>query len=74
MFPHFAKEGRFEDPVGLVDIETKIFNEDRAIAESQRPEELPLDLSEEFHIRADRMSTAYRKRLVSLGLGKDYTA
>ena len=73
-FSHFAKKGRFEDPTGLIDIETRIFNEDRAIAESQRPEELPLDLSEEFHIRADRMSTAYRKRLVSLGLGKAYTS
>jgi phenylpropionate dioxygenase-like ring-hydroxylating dioxygenase large terminal subunit len=74
MFPHFAKRGVFEDPEGLVAMETKIFSEDRAIAESQRPEELPLDLSEEFHIRADRMSTAYRKSLVSLGLGKAYTA
>ena len=53
---------------------TLLKNVDQAIAESQRPEELPLVLTEEFHIRADRMSTAYRKSLVSLGLGKAYTA
>jgi hypothetical protein len=28
------------------------------------PEELSLDLNAEFHIRADQMSTAYRKALV----------
>jgi vanillate O-demethylase monooxygenase subunit len=73
-FPFFAATKPFEDPDSLVSFETRIFDEDRAIAESQRPEELPLDLSEEFHIRADRLSTAYRRELVALGLGKRYTA
>jgi vanillate O-demethylase monooxygenase subunit len=44
------------------------------LVESQHPEELPLDLSEEFHIRGDQMSTAYRKALVALGLGREYSS
>jgi vanillate O-demethylase oxygenase-like protein len=51
-----------------------VFAEDKRLVESQHPEELPLDLSEEFHIRADQMSTAYRKALVAMGLGRDYSS
>jgi vanillate O-demethylase monooxygenase subunit len=39
------------------------------MVESQRPEEIPLDLTEEFHIAADRLSAAYRKALRAMGLG-----
>jgi vanillate O-demethylase monooxygenase subunit len=46
-------------------------SEDKPIVEAQRPEELPLDLTEEFHLRCDRMSTAYRQGLVEIGLGRD---
>ena len=52
----------------------KVLDEDKAIVEAQRPEELPLDLSEEFHIRADRFSTVYRQQLKAAGLGAEYTA
>lgn len=45
-----------------------IFEEDRAIVESQRPELLPLDLQEELHLRSDRVAIAYRKWLKELGL------
>jgi vanillate O-demethylase monooxygenase subunit len=51
-----------------------IFAEDRIIVENQRPEELPLDLSDELHVRADRMTVAYRKALAGLGLGRSYTS
>jgi phenylpropionate dioxygenase-like ring-hydroxylating dioxygenase large terminal subunit len=51
-----------------------VLNEDRAVVEAQRPEELPLDLSEEFHIRADRFSTVYRQSLKAMGLGKEFTS
>ncbi len=45
-----------------------IFEEDRAIVESQRPELLPLDLQSELHLRSDRVAIAYRKWLRQLGL------
>ena len=45
-----------------------IFEEDRAIVESQRPELLPLDLQAELHLRSDRVAIAYRTWLRQLGL------
>jgi phenylpropionate dioxygenase-like ring-hydroxylating dioxygenase large terminal subunit len=51
-----------------------IFEEGRAIVESQRPEDLPLDPSEEAHIAADRMSIAYRRVLREMGLGRLYVS
>lgn len=54
--------------------ERKILAEDKPIVESQRPEDLPLDLTEEFHIRSDRFSAAFRDALRELGLGPAYTA
>jgi vanillate O-demethylase monooxygenase subunit len=58
----------------LLDWENKILSEDRPIVEGQRPERLPLDLSEEFHIRGDRLSTAFRNALRGLGLGPRHAA
>jgi phenylpropionate dioxygenase-like ring-hydroxylating dioxygenase large terminal subunit len=57
-----------------LEAQARVLAEDRPIVEAQRPEELPLDLSEEFHIRADRFSTIYRRGLVALGLGRDFSA
>lgn len=45
-----------------------IFEEDRAIVESQRPELLPLDLQAELHLRSDRVAIAYRTWLRQLGV------
>lgn len=45
-----------------------IFEEDRRIVESQRPELLPLDLQAELHLRSDRVAIAYRQWLRQLGL------
>lgn len=45
-----------------------IFEEDRVIVESQRPELLPLDLQAELHLRSDRMAIGYRTWLRKLGL------
>ncbi len=45
-----------------------IFEQDRAIVESQRPELLPLDLQAELHLRSDRVAIAYRAWLRQLGL------
>ena len=47
----------------------QIGEQDRVIAEQQRPEELPLDLAEEFHLKGpDAMALAYRRALGELGV------
>jgi vanillate O-demethylase monooxygenase subunit len=52
----------------------EVFQEDKAIVESQSPEWLPLDPTLEAHIAADRSSIAYRRGLRSLGLSGVFTA
>jgi phenylpropionate dioxygenase-like ring-hydroxylating dioxygenase large terminal subunit len=45
------------------------FEQDKGIVESQRPEELPLDLAEELHVRGpDTPAIEYRRRLRDLGV------
>lgn len=44
----------------------KIFQQDRAILESQRPAEIPLDLTTELNMVSDRTSIMYRKWLREL--------
>jgi vanillate O-demethylase monooxygenase subunit len=56
------------------DFNHRVFAEDQEIVEAQCPEDLPIDLTEEVHIRADRTSIEYRKALGALGLGRNYTA
>jgi vanillate O-demethylase monooxygenase subunit len=58
----------------IIESQARVLSEDQPMVESQHPEELPLDLTEEFHIRADRLSTHYRKALVKLGLGREFSA
>lgn len=67
---NFGKDGPVED---VYDFNLRIFNEDRVMVESQRPEDLPLDLTMEAHITADRMSIAYRRLLREMGLSDLYT-
>src|ERR1700722_4959284 len=50
-----------------LDFNHQVFAEDKEIVETQCPEELPIDLSEEVHIRADKSSIAYRQGLAKLG-------
>ena len=52
----------------LVAWQDGIFEQDRPILESQRPELLPLDLQAELHLRSDRAAIAYRRWLRDLGL------
>lgn len=52
----------------FVDFQDKIFSQDLAILESQRPEELPLDLQQELHLKSDRLAIAYRQYLTKLGV------
>ena len=51
----------------------QVFDEDRVIVETQHPEDLPLELMNEAHIKADRASIAYRQGLRRMGLGRAYT-
>lgn len=48
----------------------KIFEEDRLIVETQKPEYLPLDLSLEAHFPADRSSSLYRRLLRKAGFSQ----
>lgn len=57
-----------------IDFNLRIFNEDRDVVERQYPEDLPIDLAAEVHIRADQTSILYRQELDRLGLGRSYTA
>jgi hypothetical protein len=46
--------------------------QDRAIVEEQRPEELPVDLSEEMHVRGpDDPAVVYRRALRDIGIDPD---
>jgi len=52
-----------------------INDEDKPMVEGQHPEDLPLDLTEEIHIPADRFSVTYRRALVAkFGLGAPITS
>lgn len=57
-----------------LDFNHTVFEEDKRIVEQQYPEDLPIDLHEEVHIRADRSSINYRQQLGALGLGKSFTS
>lgn len=50
-----------------IKFQQKVVEQDRPIAESQRPEELPVDLREEMYVRgADQVSVEYRRWLLEL--------
>lgn len=52
-----------------------INDQDKPMVEGQHPEDLPLDLTEEIHIPADRFSVEYRRALVArFGLGAPMTS
>lgn len=75
MFAPIAKNFDTDQPEqDIFDFNLKIFEEDRAIVEAQKPENLPLDPRIEVNIAADRSSVAYRRGLRSLGLTRFFTA
>lgn len=53
---------------GLQQFQDTIFNQDRAVLESQQPKRLPLS-GGEVHSAADRLSAAYRRWLHGQGVG-----
>lgn len=75
LFAPIARNFDTDLPVqDVYDFNRRVFEEDKAIVEAQRPECLPLDPSLEAHIPADRSSLAYRKGLRSLGLSQFFIA
>jgi hypothetical protein len=47
----------------------EVAEQDRIVVESQRPEDLPLDLSEELHLRGpDNCAVVYRQMMRELGV------
>ena len=55
----------------FVEFQQLILEQDRVVVESQRPEELPIDLSEELHIKGvDRVSIDYRRWLGEIAAGE----
>ncbi|CAO5187633.1 Vanillate O-demethylase oxygenase subunit [Frankia sp. AiPs1] len=75
MFAPIAKNFATDQPEReIYDFNLRIFAEDRAIVEAQRPENLPLDPRIEVNIAADRSSVAYRRGLRALGLSHFFTA
>lgn len=61
---NFDKELPVQD---VYDFNLRVFEEDRLVVETQKPECLPLDPALEAHIPADRSSIAYRKGLRKIG-------
>ena len=75
MFAPIAKNFSTAQPVQeIYDFNHRIFEEDRAIVEIQKPENLPLEPRLEVNIPADRSSVAYRRGLRKLGLSHFFTA
>ena len=50
------------------DFHSLIIGQDIPILESQRPELLPMDLSEELHLRSDLFTSKYRRHLKDIGM------
>ena len=54
----------FEQPDSVLqEFENVIFNQDKRIVESQRPEQVPFDLAAELHLKFDAVAVAYRRAM-----------
>ena len=56
-----------EDAI-LQNFEQVIFDQDKRIVESQRPEQVPFDFTEELHLKFDSVAMNYRKAMIKEGL------
>jgi phenylpropionate dioxygenase-like ring-hydroxylating dioxygenase large terminal subunit len=75
MFAPIARNFDKDLPVQQVyDFNRMIFEEDKAIVESQQPAWLPLDPLAEVHIMADRSSIAYRRALRKMGFNQFFSS
>ena len=58
-----------DKPVKLLqDFEDTIFEQDRRMVESQRPDKVPFDLAAEMHLKFDAVAVAYRRAMRKQGL------
>ncbi|MCQ9156958.1 aromatic ring-hydroxylating oxygenase subunit alpha [Acidomonas methanolica] len=75
MFAPICRNFDKDIPVQAVyDFNLRVFEEDRALVEAQKPENLPLDPALEAHVMADRSSIAYRRALRGMGFSQFFTA
>jgi len=75
LFAPIARNFDTDLPVqDVYDFNRRVFEEDKAIVEAQKPECLPLDPTMEAHITADRSSIAYRRGLRDMGFSRFFTA
>jgi vanillate O-demethylase monooxygenase subunit len=56
----------------LQEFEDTIFDQDKRIVESQRPEQVPFNLAEELHLKIDAVAVAYRRAMQAEGLAYDH--
>ena len=52
----------------LQNFEQVIFDQDKRIVESQRPEQVPFDFAEELHLKFDAVAMNYRRAMKAEGL------
>ncbi len=52
----------------LQEFEQVIFDQDKRIVESQRPEQVPFDFTEELHLKFDAVAMNYRRAMKAEGL------
>ena len=59
----------FDQPDSMLqDFEKVIFDQDKRVVESQRPEQVPFDLSDELHLKFDAVAINYRRAMQNHGL------
>ncbi|HET9808908.1 MAG TPA: aromatic ring-hydroxylating dioxygenase subunit alpha [Candidatus Limnocylindria bacterium] len=69
-FGHARNFAMDEPDARFIEQDTVVIAQDQRMVEAQRPEELPLDLSAELHLKGtDAAAVEYRRSLVRLGLG-----
>jgi vanillate O-demethylase monooxygenase subunit len=75
IFAVVVRDFDLDQPAGdVIEFQKRIYAEDQAVVERQNPEDLPIDLSEEVHVRADLTSITYRRQLARIGLGRTFTS
>ena len=53
----------------MLDLMETVYKQDFVVIETQRPEELPLDLSEELHLKGpDSVAVEYRRMMREIGV------
>nr|WP_269467339.1 aromatic ring-hydroxylating dioxygenase subunit alpha [Rhizobium sp. ACO-34A] len=75
LFVPIARNFDLDAPIqDTYDFNHRVFSEDAAMVENQKPENLPLDPRMEAHIPADRSSISYRRGLRDMGLSHFFIA